>query len=94
MRYRPELSEDPLDLRGSRFLVVSLDTGRAPRRSDAAVYASGDSMYLTVRATRSRPTADSLVKDARMNGRVLEVRPSWSYPSDTWRRADPDFWRK
>jgi hypothetical protein len=91
-RYRKDLSVGtPWILGHGRFLVVV--SGKNIGRMPGAVFDATDGTRLVVASAQASIEADAARALAGPDATVLSIRPSWSFPAEEWRRADPVFWR-
>ena len=87
--YRPDLSQGPWSVAGTRFMVVTITRSRRP--VEGAVWQTADSTLYAFRPVRTFEQAEAL--SAKNGARIFAVRPNWSMPAPEWIAADPEFWR-
>ena len=91
--HRPDLSPGAAwRVEGARFFVVTVGLG--DRQPEGAVFESPDGQWFVITPAATRAAADRVAAGADAGSLVLAVQPQWSFPSDDWVAADPDFWKQ
>jgi hypothetical protein len=91
-RWRDDLSRGGAwSITGARFVVIAVtnDDGE----SDGSVFESPDGRRFMFTPSATRDEADRLAASVGSGARVFAVRPAWSFPTEAWVAADPQFWR-
>jgi hypothetical protein len=90
--HRSEVSGRPgLTITGARFVVVTAtnDLGTSP----GAVFESSNGDRFRIASAPTRAVAEEIAAHFGSGATILAVQPQWSFPAETWMRADPEFWR-
>ena len=80
-----------LRIAGARFLVVS--TAKDEGASSGSVFESSLGDWFTIVPAPTRAVAEEIVVHFGSGATILAVQPRWSFPAETWIRADPELWR-
>ena len=88
--YRRDMSGGAiLRIAGARFLVI--DTNE-DKRAAGAVFESADGERFVIASASNRGVAEDLAARSGPGAVILAIQPQWSFPTEAWIEADPEFW--
>jgi hypothetical protein len=80
-----------LTIAGARFVVVSATKDQGT--SSGSVFESSDGDWFRMASAPTRAVAEEIAAHFGSGATILAVQPQWSFPAETWIRADPELWR-